>query len=188
MWVCESLSAGFCIGNGRRWVDGRLVGGWCRVSPQGSRSTARLRVECINLAASNARVCALNIQTAGNALRYVCVLKVGREEFPNQDSFRTEPFLTFIECYVFISSCTIASWCAYILIALHFYIVLYVDWSNMGNVRYIFSCFARVCNSVYLNHFSCIYWFLCKCVVHLEYKTQFPLWTLQCIVSSTIVS
>lgn len=41
--------------------------------------------------------CALNIQTADNALRYVQVLKVGREEFPNQDSSRTE-------CYVFISS------------------------------------------------------------------------------------
>lgn len=47
--------------------------------------------------------CALNIQTADNTLYYVHVLKVGREEFPNQDSSRSH-FLTFIECYVFISS------------------------------------------------------------------------------------
>lgn len=53
--------------------------------------------------------CALNIQTADNALRYVHVLKVGQEEFPNQDSPRTDPFLTFIECYVCILSCAIVS-------------------------------------------------------------------------------
>lgn len=86
MCVCQSLSTGFwCVGGGS-------TGDW-----SGADADSRLRVRGrllafvwnVSIPQLQMHGCALNIQTADNALRYVHVLK---EEFPNQDSSRTEPF------------------------------------------------------------------------------------------------